>query len=146
MHSTNPKKFTSFEVNPNKGQIKAKADIRNRDSYFLPQPLRQNDKMTEYKNKERLWFIWLIGNPITDSKEAVKESFELVNHRLLFLGSGTATAKSGHRRHQFIDIRSGGFDFAITEGVLQELSDFSTLNSARHYMYIVVPLMTPNKK
>lgn len=102
--------------------------------------------MTEYKNKERLWFIWLIGNPITDSKEAVKESFELVNHRLLFLGSGTATAKSGHRRHQFIDIRSGGFDFAITEGVLQELSDFGTLNSARHYMYIVVPLMTPNKK
>ena len=94
MHSTSTKKFTSFEVNPNKGQRKAKADIRNRDSYFLPQPLRQNDKMTEYKNKRRLWFIWLISNPIADSKEAVKESFEFINHSLLFLGSGTATAKS----------------------------------------------------
>lgn len=121
MHSTKPNNFTSFEVNPNKGQIKAKANIRNRDSHFLPQPLRQNDKMTEYKNKERLWFIWLIGNPITDSKETVKESFELVDHRLLFLGSGAATAETGDRRHQFIDIRSGGLDFVITESILQEL-------------------------
>lgn len=82
--------------------------------------------MTEYKNKRRLGFIWLISNPIADSKEAVKESFELINHSLLFLGSGTATAtaKSGHRRHQFIDIRSGGLDLAIPEGIFQKLAGF----------------------
>lgn len=121
MHSTKPINFTSFEVNPNKGQIKAKADIRNRDSHFLPQSLRQNDKMTEYKNKERLWFIWPIGNSITDSKETVKEPFELVDHRLLLVRSGTATAETRDRRHQFIDIRSGVFDFVIIESILQEL-------------------------
>ena len=80
--------------------------------------------MTKYKNKSRLWFIWLIGNPITDSKETLKESFELVNHRLLFLGSGTATAKTRDRRHQFIDIHSGGLDLAIPESVFQKLAGF----------------------
>ena len=79
------------------------------------------DKMIEYKNKSRLWFIRLISNPITDSKKAVKESFELVDHRLLLVRSGTATAETRDRRHQFIDIRSSGLDLVITESVLQEL-------------------------
>lgn len=53
--------------------------------------------MTEYKNKRHLWSICPIGNPIADSKEAVKESFELVDASLLFLSTDVTVAETRYR-------------------------------------------------
>ena len=50
-----------------------------------------------------------------------EERLQLIDHSLLLLGPGTAASKAGHRRHQLVDIRSGGLDLTVPESVLQEL-------------------------
>ena len=54
-----------------------------------------------------------------NSKEALEESLELLNHGFFLPGSGAAEA--GDRRHQLIDVGAGGFDLAVAEGVSQEV-------------------------
>ena len=55
-------------------------------------------------------------------KELLKEFLQLLNHPLLLFGSGAASAEPGYRRHQLINVRPGGLDLTVTEGILQKLS------------------------
>ena len=43
---------------------------------------------------------------LTNSKEPLEESFQLINHSLLLLGSGPAFSKPRHRRHHWFAIQS----------------------------------------
>ena len=61
------------------------------------------------------------GCRATDAKILLKECLQFINDTLLFLGSAT-TAKARNRRHDFIDVCTGGFDFTITESILQEFT------------------------
>ena len=55
-----------------------------------------------------------------DSEEPLKEPFQLINHGLLLLGSGTTATKAGYRRHQLVNVRHGGLDLAVTGRIIQE--------------------------
>ena len=52
---------------------------------------------------------------------AIKENLQLINNSLLLLSS-VSTAETRNRRHQFIYVRSGCFDFSITECIFHKLS------------------------
>ena len=50
-------------------------------------------------------------------KELLKEFLQFLDHTLLLFGSGAASAEPGYRRHQLINVRPGGLDLAVTEGI-----------------------------
>ena len=58
-----------------------------------------------------------------NAEELLEKSLQFFDDGLLLFGAGT-TAKTGDRRHQFVDVGAGGFDFPVPESVLQELAGF----------------------
>ena len=59
-----------------------------------------------------------------DAEELLEKSLQLLDDGLLLFGAGTTAAKTGDRRHQFVDVGAGGLDLPVPESVLQELAGF----------------------
>jgi hypothetical protein len=57
---------------------------------------------------------------LCNSKEPFEELKQSGQNTLLFLGP-VATAETGHRRHNLVDVGAGGFEGAIPEGILDKL-------------------------
>ena len=56
-----------------------------------------------------------------DAKEPFEEAQKLLNDGLFLFGT-VATAESGDRRHQLVDVSTSGLDRTITEGTFDKLT------------------------
>lgn len=56
---------------------------------------------------------------LCNSEEPFKERFQFINDGLLLRGT-VSDAEAGNGRHQFINVRAGGFDFAVTERIFNK--------------------------
>lgn len=57
-----------------------------------------------------------------DAEEAMVKLIQFFNNGLLLFGAGPATAKARDRRHQLVDVGTGGLALPNPEGVLQKLA------------------------
>lgn len=57
-----------------------------------------------------------------DAEKALEKLIHFFNNGLLLLGAGPATAKARDRRHQLVDVGTGGLALPNPEGILQKLA------------------------
>jgi len=79
--------------------------------------------------------------PSGNSKEFIKECLQLINDTLFFCRTVSA-AKARYRRHQFINIRSGGLDFSGLQRGFDELPgllrlEFFLCNDSRQILLLM---------